>query len=255
MSMPEDVPSQYRQQQSYQPYDYQGSYQSGEQYAQYPVGAVTSTPSSSSSSSPQATDDRPYLPSLQYPQSHHYAPPPNSDYISREDFIQTPALGSSSYAVGHVPEYRGSGSQSGTMYTSPAAPVDHPTSFPLRQVGAPAPSGPYDTSYGLRRSPPENSGPFRAPTPPKIAYEPTEVRHRSESFDSRRGSVDTMSLADHDYSSTTGLPPQKPKRRRADANQLRVLNEVYARTAFPSTEERIELGRRLGMSPRQVQIW
>ena len=52
-----------------------------------------------------------------------------------------------------------------------------------------------------------------------------------------------------------GGPPVKPKRRRADAAQLRVLNEVYARTAFPSTEERAQLGQRLGMSPRQVQIW
>lgn len=47
----------------------------------------------------------------------------------------------------------------------------------------------------------------------------------------------------------------KPKRRRADPNQLRVLNSTYERTAFPSTEERAELGRKLGMSPRQVQIW
>lgn len=47
----------------------------------------------------------------------------------------------------------------------------------------------------------------------------------------------------------------KPKRRRADANQLRTLNATYDRTAFPSTEERAELARKLGMSPRQVQIW
>jgi len=50
-------------------------------------------------------------------------------------------------------------------------------------------------------------------------------------------------------------PPPKKKRKRADAEQLRVLNEVYARTAFPSTEERQELALRLNMSPRSVQIW
>ena len=50
-------------------------------------------------------------------------------------------------------------------------------------------------------------------------------------------------------------PPPKKKRKRADAEQLRVLNEVYARTAFPSTEERQELAARLNMTPRSVQIW
>jgi homeobox protein YOX1/YHP1 len=47
----------------------------------------------------------------------------------------------------------------------------------------------------------------------------------------------------------------KKKRKRADATQLKVLNEVYTRTAFPSTEERADLARRLDMSPRSVQIW
>ena len=47
----------------------------------------------------------------------------------------------------------------------------------------------------------------------------------------------------------------KKKRRRADANQLKVLNETYARTAFPSTEERIALAKMLDMSARSVQIW
>lgn len=50
-------------------------------------------------------------------------------------------------------------------------------------------------------------------------------------------------------------PPPKKKRKRADAEQLRVLNEVYDRTAFPSTEERQELAVKLNMTPRSVQIW
>jgi len=57
----------------------------------------------------------------------------------------------------------------------------------------------------------------------------------------------SVTLPDH--------PPPKKKRKCADAEQLRVLNEVYARTAFPSTEERQDLALRLGMSPRSVQIW
>ncbi|KAI7860584.1 hypothetical protein BDC45DRAFT_424886, partial [Circinella umbellata] len=49
--------------------------------------------------------------------------------------------------------------------------------------------------------------------------------------------------------------PLKAKRRRANAKQLEVLNRVFDRTVFPSTQLRAELGRQLGMSPRTVQIW
>lgn len=49
--------------------------------------------------------------------------------------------------------------------------------------------------------------------------------------------------------------PIKAKRRRANAKQLEVLNRVFDRTFFPSTQMRAELGRQLGMSPRTVQIW
>ncbi|KAI0728152.1 homeobox-domain-containing protein, partial [Fomitopsis betulina] len=50
-------------------------------------------------------------------------------------------------------------------------------------------------------------------------------------------------------------PAIKKKRKRADAEQLKVLNETYNRTAFPSTEERADLAKRLNMSARSVQIW
>jgi homeobox protein YOX1/YHP1 len=50
-------------------------------------------------------------------------------------------------------------------------------------------------------------------------------------------------------------PSVKKKRKRADAAQLEVLNETYNRTAFPSTDERAELARKLDMTPRSVQIW
>ena len=49
--------------------------------------------------------------------------------------------------------------------------------------------------------------------------------------------------------------PIKKKRKRADAEQLKVLNDTYQRTAFPSTEERIELAKKLGMSARSVPVW
>ncbi|KAJ8696371.1 hypothetical protein PTI98_006246 [Pleurotus ostreatus] len=56
-------------------------------------------------------------------------------------------------------------------------------------------------------------------------------------------------------SPTTEEPMIKKKRKRADAAQLKVLNDVYSRTAFPSTEERLSLAKQLDMSPRSVQIW
>jgi hypothetical protein len=49
--------------------------------------------------------------------------------------------------------------------------------------------------------------------------------------------------------------PTIKKRKRADARQLEALNRMYARTAFPSTEERLELAKDLDMSARSVQIW
>jgi homeobox protein YOX1/YHP1 len=54
---------------------------------------------------------------------------------------------------------------------------------------------------------------------------------------------------------STEEPAIKKKRKRADAAQLKVLNETYARTAFPSTEERAALAKQLDMTPRSVQIW
>ena len=48
------------------------------------------------------------------------------------------------------------------------------------------------------------------------------------------------------------LPTIKKTRKRADARQLEVLNSVYDRTAFPSTEERAAIAKELDMSARVV---
>jgi hypothetical protein len=47
----------------------------------------------------------------------------------------------------------------------------------------------------------------------------------------------------------------KAKRKRASSAQLSALREVYEQTSFPSSETRKILARRLGMTPRSVQIW
>ena len=59
----------------------------------------------------------------------------------------------------------------------------------------------------------------------------------------------------YDVPPETQEPTIKKKRKRADARQLEALNRMYARTAFPSTEERQQLARDLDMSARSVQIW
>ena len=59
----------------------------------------------------------------------------------------------------------------------------------------------------------------------------------------------------HDVPSETAEPTIKKKRKRADARQLEALNGMYARTAFPSADERQQLARDLDMSARSVQIW
>lgn len=65
----------------------------------------------------------------------------------------------------------------------------------------------------------------------------------------------TMPASGYTPEPAVSEPAIKKKRKRADAEQLKVLNDTYNRTAFPSTEERIELAKKLGMSARSVQIW
>ncbi|KAI8074380.1 Homeodomain-like protein [Gongronella butleri] len=47
----------------------------------------------------------------------------------------------------------------------------------------------------------------------------------------------------------------KAKRKRASPTQIMVLEHIFEHTAFPSTALRQELGEKLGMNPRAVQIW
>lgn len=85
------------------------------------------------------------------------------------------------------------------------------------------------------------------------------MQPRSTSPYSRGGQASHMAS---NYSTPPPISPTSPeeptikkKRKRADASQLKVLNETYARTAFPSTEERHSLAKQLDMSARSVQIW
>jgi hypothetical protein len=47
----------------------------------------------------------------------------------------------------------------------------------------------------------------------------------------------------------------KAKRKRASASQIKILQNIFESTAFPSTVLRENLAYELGMTPRAVQIW
>ena len=62
----------------------------------------------------------------------------------------------------------------------------------------------------------------------------------------------------HDIPTKTPEPTIKKRknRKRADARRSEATNKrIYARTAFPSTEERLQLAKDLDMSARSAQIW
>lgn len=81
-------------------------------------------------------------------------------------------------------------------------------------------------------------------TSKSLSQQKQQQQHNSSSSDE-----------EEQVSSSKQQQPVKAKRRRANAKQLEVLNRVFERTVFPSTQLRAELGRQLGMSPRTVQIW
>ena len=159
----------------------------------------------------------------------HYIPPPMAQ-VSRR--------GSSGYPSGHSSSAGDWFSQTSTgdsMRQEP--PIAYKTESQLQAPPRPSTA----VSYFQPPSPNRSSG----------DSEPPHYNHH----DGSRSSEEIEDQIQDGPASTATSTPQKPKRRRADAAQLRVLNEVYARTAFPSTEERGSLSRRLGMTPRQVQIW
>lgn len=99
--------------------------------------------------------------------------------------------------------------------------------------------------------------------PPSLSFDDIEPSHLQPRSTSPYGRVHGSSHGVSNYAAPSPGSPtspeeptaQKKKRKRADAAQLKVLNETYARTAFPSTEERHALAKALDMTARSVQIW
>ncbi|CAE6456675.1 unnamed protein product [Rhizoctonia solani] len=95
-----------------------------------------------------------------------------------------------------------------------------------------------------------NPVPHSAETPQYVVPSSRIPRADSTAHISHSGHYDaTNSHSPEELSET------KPKRRRANAAQLQLLNDTYTRTMFPTTEERADIARRINMTPRQVQIW
>jgi homeobox protein YOX1/YHP1 len=53
----------------------------------------------------------------------------------------------------------------------------------------------------------------------------------------------------------SGHRPLAPKRKRANAKQLEVLQQIYEVNKFPNAILREQLAKQLGMTTRGVQIW
>ena len=162
----------------------------------------------------------------------------------------------------------------------------YPASFSLHAITDPdpihSPSSSYPMNYDSSFHSMHQSGAYQAgygssldsrhlPHPHPMHYQPDPhpPPHRNPhpgEWGALRGG-DTHLVSPYARSPRDGLghspqdpnPPEFPivkkKRKRADAAQLKVLNDVYARTAFPTTEERLELAKKLDMSARSVQIW
>ncbi|CAI2168053.1 13740_t:CDS:2 [Funneliformis geosporum] len=101
------------------------------------------------------------------------------------------------------------------------------------------------------------NGPLGSPLSTRGHYVAAHQQPRPSSYGGMHSpqSPNTYPVSHHHGYSVPSGTMVKAKRKRANANQLKVLNQVFQHTFFPSTELRIQLGKQLGMSPRTVQIW
>ncbi|ORX51954.1 hypothetical protein DM01DRAFT_1336944 [Hesseltinella vesiculosa] len=189
-------------------------------------------------------EPRPILPPLQPPSHHDHG------------LLKPGALNISSLLCPHkTPLLSPSSSPSPTdslpafsfppLYQEMAAPLPHLLNKPAE--------------YGYSRYGSGTSSPVLSPSLSTSSLSTSSSYQKDTSSKQKRGSLPSFPSLDEDpaYPSDTNAAEDKvkAKRRRANAKQLQILNQVFERTFFPSTQMRAELGRQLGMSPRTVQIW
>ncbi|KAI7907793.1 uncharacterized protein BX663DRAFT_492015 [Cokeromyces recurvatus] len=115
-------------------------------------------------------------------------------------------------------------------------------------TSSPASISSFTTNYTFQKQQPADNWNHHKSHPPSIQYInlASSNSHHGDDYE------DVEEEEEEDYEDENHI---KAKRRRANVKQLEVLNRVFNRTFFPSTQMRAELGRQLGMSPRTVQIW
>jgi Homeodomain len=128
---------------------------------------------------------------------------------------------------------------------APTSPYDHPV-LPLPPSSY---AGPAHASRHHHDRHHHNLRSLASPYPPPHSH--VSSRRTVSPPDASRSGV-TGSGTGKGAGETAG---GKKRRARATPEQLEILNQVYARTPFPSTQERIDLAATLDMTPRSVQIW
>lgn len=111
----------------------------------------------------------------------------------------------------------------------------------------------------------QHSHPITTGTPPQMSHHPQGYPHypphqQSSPSPSSHPQYPSPSLHHLPVSQAPVQYEQshrmvKPKRKRATADQINRLNQVFEQTFFPTSDQRMDLAQELGMTPRTVQIW
>ncbi|KAK9474224.1 uncharacterized protein V1510DRAFT_307267 [Dipodascopsis tothii] len=173
--------------------------------------------------------------------SHHGQPPPQQHY-----YDNVPHQDDAAHHHMRMP-------QEG-MYQYPAGPSHAGTAAqPPPGSGAKPASGPGPAGHhpnGLVYVPHVQS--WQEGPAGRMGDVPQMQQHRPVPVHAQQGPPPGGMPSRFSYTAQTMV---KPKRKRATPDQVSRLNDMFQQTFFPTTEQRIELARELGMTPRTVQIW
>ncbi|KZO93336.1 hypothetical protein CALVIDRAFT_566576 [Calocera viscosa TUFC12733] len=251
--------------------------------ARYPGSPPTQThPNSSAPHFPAYSAYAPgYPPSAQYPSTLH---PLHPAQTSLGTSYPAPPRSAGSSHPSNSPHNttRSPSSRGGTSYAeNPHTPANYQLPSPAMDPGSSgndnsparlpnAIGGRLFTSLtlpnplpGAPGGPPSDSGhPSAGSTGghSSVSLSPEYERHSSSGDDLYSSGMSSVQYRDtllpdvvEAYGQDAG--ELKARRHRTTPRQFQSLTQVYNRTAFPSTQERLQLAERLGMQPRQVQIW
>ncbi|KAF9938896.1 hypothetical protein BGZ67_010232 [Mortierella alpina] len=219
--------------------------------------SIANSPSPYQPSNPHPrSESRGYSPEIQppswYQQYAHAVPnkaqPPRSSFSHGDSaaYVPSPRRGSDYGPVRNVhPQHRASpepwSARSSFSVTPPSADNG------MRRMSGSAGHGGHSYAQGLSKPLPKSKlsagpsvHPFDLPAESQASSSPLAGKRE-------RGQEDDPCTPED-----SGV---KAKRKRANAEQLSVLNAAFERSYFPSTEERLRLSKQTKMCPRTVQIW